>query len=719
MKILLLVCILIGISSVALTHKIPHISKEKLGQILPKAVTKFILKLKIQSNFWTTKSNPKADDDDCGTALFALINGQDPQTLMNFIMYSFKNLNDVGDFTSCVKSPSNRYVLLMAKISDGTPSSGNFGICGPKQCHAEDYSEYLKPLIMEFLKYLMKELELPDSGYFGLTDDAVRFIDVVEKNKELGTISNLGIALFSFLGFLLVAGIVLTYVDYRLTNGKFSGKTGYPAVECCSLARNARWIFYSRNPVDPYLEILNGMRVLSMCWVICGHTFDYFNVSPISNVFDITDSIEQNYWLQTIIAGTFSIDVFFFMSGFLCALTMTAQFAKIQGTGNLVKAVLISYAHRYIRLLPLYLLAILGSIAITPYVYSDGPLAVFNEWQQQICANKWWHNLLYIQNFTKIGEGCLIWSWYLANDMQFFLITPLLIILFNKKKDICLYAIGCVCCVSVISQIFVVWHYDLSVSYFYPAKGELFEDYYVRPYCRINAYLLGIVMAWAYLSWKRPEDKDSKVNMYIRKWVDSKLAVYSLMALGIAITYGCVALQYVFNHYWEDIRTWHNVVYIIISRPIFVVGVLLAVYPAILGKEPIMYKILGAPFWNPLAKLTYGAYMFHVILVISEKSGEYHSTYYVIMRVVFFAIHIWVLSYLLSLVLTLFFEVPVAQLEKLYLFPTRREEVNKLGKLKPKEGETTEEKPLKPTDGADNEKLLKITTGEGEAKKEA
>ena len=692
MKALSFLILVLFLAMATIAKRVPKISREKFNKIVPKLLAKLALRMQVQAGLLRSKpaSSLKADKDEgeCLDALTSMITSNANGSLLNFLLYSFKGLNDLGDYKGCTSTKGSRYIMLMLKISDGTPSSGNFGICGPSQCRAEHYLAYLKPILMDVLVEIMEYLDLPDSGFFGLTDESVRFIDVDEKNAELGTIGPLGVLLIIFGIIALVAGIYLTYMDYKLTGGKFSGSTGHQVVECCSLVRNAKSLFYGKNPVDINLEILNGIRVLSMCWVICGHTFDYFNVSPIANVLDITDYIENNYAMQTIVAGTFSIDVFFFMSGFLCALTMTAQFARIKNPRDSVKAVFVAYAHRYIRLLPLYLLAMLLTIGLVPYLFSDGPLAVFNEWQMNICTNKWWHNLLYIQNYTKIGEGCLIWSWYLANDMQLFLITPWIIILFNWNKKRCLQIIAAICVASVIIQICVVWHYDLSTSYFYVAKGEFFEDYYVRPYNRINAYLLGIVFAWAYFAWKDKKNEGFIVNQWTRKWVDNVYLKYTLIFIGIGITYTCVSLQYVFDHYWQDIQTWHNVLYIIVSRPMFVIGLLLVVYPAMLGKEKILFTILGAPFWNALAKLTYGAYMFHVIILIAEKSGEYHSTYYTIMRVVFFSIHIWVLSYLLSLLLSLFIEIPIGQLEKTYLFPRRREAVNALGKDKEGVGKT-------------------------------
>ena len=47
------------------------------------------------------------------------------------------------------------------------------------------------------------------------------------------------------------------------------------------------------------------------------------------------------------------------------------------------------------------------------------------------CESYWWTNLLYINNFypIKFDDQCMGWAWYLANNMQFFVISPLFLIL--------------------------------------------------------------------------------------------------------------------------------------------------------------------------------------------------------------------------------------------------------------------------------------------------
>ena len=45
------------------------------------------------------------------------------------------------------------------------------------------------------------------------------------------------------------------------------------------------------------------------------------------------------------------------------------------------------------------------------------------------CVSYWWRNLLNINNLFPEKEMCAAWSWYLANDFQFFCLSPVFLIL--------------------------------------------------------------------------------------------------------------------------------------------------------------------------------------------------------------------------------------------------------------------------------------------------
>ena len=58
------------------------------------------------------------------------------------------------------------------------------------------------------------------------------------------------------------------------------------------------------------------------------------------------------------------------------------------------------------------------------------------------CKENSWYNLLYINNFQSQPELCLPVTWYLANDMQFFIITPPIVFILWKFETVGLALCG-------------------------------------------------------------------------------------------------------------------------------------------------------------------------------------------------------------------------------------------------------------------------------------
>lgn len=48
------------------------------------------------------------------------------------------------------------------------------------------------------------------------------------------------------------------------------------------------------------------------------------------------------------------------------------------------------------------------------------------------CPKFWWRNMLYIQTWYPFQQLCMIWSWYLADDMQFYVWAIVLLILAKR-----------------------------------------------------------------------------------------------------------------------------------------------------------------------------------------------------------------------------------------------------------------------------------------------
>ncbi len=139
--------------------------------------------------------------------------------------------------------------------------------------------------------------------------------------------------------------------------------------------------------------------------------------------------MKDRFLFQFIANGTFSVDVFFVMSGFLLCFVLLKSLAKAKGVlrWGLV------YFHRWWRLSPLYYFVVFYAAAVGDMM-ATGPLkGIFV--MGKPCRQSWWSNLLYINNFTPRQQSlsCITWSWYLALDMQFFLLSvPIVYALFHK-----------------------------------------------------------------------------------------------------------------------------------------------------------------------------------------------------------------------------------------------------------------------------------------------
>ena len=194
-----------------------------------------------------------------------------------------------------------------------------------------------------------------------------------------------------------------------------------------SIRRNLPKLFNIKESSEGELKCLHGIRFLSMTWVILGHTF-FFSIPYLDNPIWALNKIQNSLSMEAVEAGLFAVDSFFFLSGLLVSYIFVKRKNSVGNVTNLLlwlKVIL----HRYLRLLPPYLALVLLLEPLLFYTCS-GPLCPASNLSN--CPRYWWRNVLNIQNFWDLKEMCAGWSWYLANDFQFFCLSPIfLVVLFT------------------------------------------------------------------------------------------------------------------------------------------------------------------------------------------------------------------------------------------------------------------------------------------------
>ena len=131
------------------------------------------------------------------------------------------------------------------------------------------------------------------------------------------------------------------------------------------------------------------------------------------------------------------------------------------------------YLHRYLRLTPALAILICFSM-ILPLYLTSGPWAEVPE--EGTCDRYWWYHILYINNFKIESLACVGHAWYLANDMQFFILSPLFLYafkVFNHFPFICIHPLK-------IHVFFFLFDYVLCKTKSY-VFGQVIHPFSINP----------------------------------------------------------------------------------------------------------------------------------------------------------------------------------------------------------------------------------------------
>ncbi|KAH9360896.1 hypothetical protein HPB48_003605 [Haemaphysalis longicornis] len=124
-----------------------------------------------------------------------------------------------------------------------------------------------------------------------------------------------------------------------------------------------------------------------------------------------------------------------FFSGLLVVYTNWKELTESNGRLNVIRFLF----NKYWRMAPPLLLS-LGLLFLMP-VLGDGPF--WNDimgTEIRLCEKSWWSNLLFINNFWESKQMCLVATWYLACNFQFFVISVFILIPLYNPPVAALYA---------------------------------------------------------------------------------------------------------------------------------------------------------------------------------------------------------------------------------------------------------------------------------------
>ncbi|XP_025830360.1 O-acyltransferase like protein isoform X2 [Agrilus planipennis] len=266
-----------------------------------------------------------------------------------------------------------------------------------------------------------------------------------------------------------------------------------------SLRTNIKSICDQRVGSDT-IAVIHGLKSISMAWVILGHTC--IIAFKFSDNMEYRKIVQKEFLFQTISNGAFSVDTFFFTSGLLVSFLyfrsnakgkLESPYIKYKGlTKGLIRFVgLIVY--RFARLSAPYLF-VLGVVEVCMKWFHYNSIFEPAALDHENCPKYWWRNILYINTLFPTEQMCMLWSWYISDDTQFYIVGAVILILASSHFK----------SASILLVVFMLSSWTTTGYIAYTNKHipgtddplAHFDKIYDKPWTRLGPYLVGMCVGW-------------------------------------------------------------------------------------------------------------------------------------------------------------------------------------------------------------------------------
>ena len=453
---------------------------------------------------------------------------------------------------------------------------------------------------------------------------------------------------------------------------------------------------------------LDGLRVLSLLWIVLGHVMAIASSTLIGPGYsNPVDVLPPQGWTttlsgQVVFSSRLAVDTFFVLSGFLLVHVLvirqsasstpsSRQQGQQQRSENdwssswSLPFVLVA---RLARLLPLYAFTLAFYMLLAPHL-NGGPF--WHQWRGLLepCYQKngWLANLLFVNNLwteTSVTETCFYHSWYLAVDIQLFVGSTLLLSIFREKtrqnrmrlSQITALLFG----LSVCWTAYGSWVRKWSINTFDGAAVARYDvEAYAHPLTRAQAYLAGMFVALQQSPRLRETislQRQSVYGCYAHCWlrvVTMALALALMAFVSFVTVTGAYAQRPCQYQEWPGPgqcgSTWSPIttfLYTAFSRTLWILAVSVVMFLCLTG-DGWVASLLSWQGWVPLSHLSFGVYLIHPIVIFVWQLGGRDKT---VFRLVTFGmnyVNVCVVSYAVALMAALLVELPFAVLWKHYV----------------------------------------------------
>ena len=452
---------------------------------------------------------------------------------------------------------------------------------------------------------------------------------------------------------------VIIKEDTKKKNGMM-----FQLITAFSLYSNLEFIFQQNNKKGTNrLDCLDGVRSISMTWVILGHNFLFGSVFLHGRNPDYINAVRSDHGggvaFEAVSNGPLSVDTFLFIGSTLLAYLLLKDLDKSNGWFHAKgpARILLFYVNRYLRLSIPLALTITVYVGIIPLLINQTMGAKMHALEEaHECKMSWWRHMLYINIWpdeNNSTDGCIGQTWYLAFEMEWFLASPLLIYpLWRGKFGRIQKVIGILWWTVWFVAFYhfnMMWASDTNGYNEFAQKWSLpgwdFAPFGGRSHC----YMLGLMTGYILHTTK---NTDIKIP-----WIVN-IAIWTMVSgVALSLIYGTYDMD-TYNKY----KAW-----MIMNRAVWGLCLSWVVFACVKGYGGLVNDFLSWGLWGPISKISFMTYLFHMSF----------NWYYFGMQDYNVDFSMWLLSQIFvaqvfvalfnGLIACLTLELPFAKIQKLLL----------------------------------------------------
>jgi len=341
---------------------------------------------------------------------------------------------------------------------------------------------------------------------------------------------------------------------------------------------------------------LDGLRAIACIWVVGVHTISFLGSFWLEESRDVHVlarpafiHVMDNPWLRILQKGYMGVDLFFVLTGLLMGRILLREMERTH-TINVPKF----YYGRILRLFPAYAAVMIVNALLVP----DNDIHGI------------WANIFYVNNYLPTYKQFMIHGWSLAVEQQYYVLLPLVLLAISQMGQLRKIHVVIAILIGVVLRGLAVMKYQLYMnSAANPAIDrmmcELYNDAFDNKlHTQFGSMATGLLVA---VMMTR-----ANAGQWLRehRWAS---------VLGLVVSAG-VVYAIVSPSPVGDSQALSSVVvgvYMTLFQPLFAAAMAFIVYLAVLRCGPTrnFFRFLEHRVWFPIAQLSYGVYLVHLLII--------------------------------------------------------------------------------------------------------